>query len=260
MSAVACPDRDDLLGLALGDTEDPALKEHLQTCTSCQRTYADAQQMVTALREGFNSEGDIPTRALPEKSTASMPGRPSSLGKYLIVGELGRGGQASVYRGLHPTLQRDVAIKWAHHELQDAGSSERLAREGKLLADLEHPGIVRIYDLDLHQNRPFLVLEYIRGSDLEQFSQREKPSPRQSAEIVLAITRALGLAHSRGVTHQDVKPANILVDDQGKPRLSDFGIARLRGLWTAPDDSPSGGTLAYMAPEQLVGNPDDVGL
>jgi serine/threonine protein kinase len=181
-----------------------------------------------------------------------LPTRPTAIGKYLVVGELGRGGQAQVFRALHPTLGRDVAIKWSHHAAgQD--SLNLLLREGKVLSEFDHPAIVRVFDLDVHEGRPFLVMEYVRGSDLEQYAGRHSFSPRQAAALVARLARGLAVAHARGIIHQDIKPGNILVDEAGQPRLSDFGLARWEHQW-AKDNSqqPSGGTLGYMAPEQLA--------
>jgi serine/threonine protein kinase len=176
-----------------------------------------------------------------------------------VVGVLDEGGQASVYRALHPTLDKELVIKLSHRSLaQDPADHDLLVAEGKLLADLDHPHLVRVYDLDFHEGRPFLVMEYVRGCNLQQHAAQTRPGPRQAAGLVAKIARALAVAHRRGVVHQDVKPRNILIDEAGQPRLIDFGMARLRHAWADHAIHPNGGTLEYMAPEQARGETDRV--
>lgn len=266
MIDMTCPDQENLLSAALGDPDAAELSDHLQQCPLCQDTVSRMRKAVSHLRQtSFGSDPvpcpsnepaaeatDFPS-GFPMVFPASAGGdRPTALGKYLIIGELGRGGQARVYRALHPTLNRDVAIKWSHRSVTDDPTErDRFAREGKLLADLDHPGIVRVYDLDVQDQRPFMVMEFVRGCDLSQYAAREKVTPAQAAGLVAELARAVAVAHRRGIIHQDIKPANVLMDESGRPRLSDFGIARLGDLWSSKDEQPVGGTLAYMAPEQL---------
>jgi tetratricopeptide (TPR) repeat protein len=157
-----------------------------------------------------------------------------------------------VFRALDPGLDRDVAIKWSHQTIASE-TRDLLAREGKVLAQLDLPGIVRVFDLDVHEGRPFLVMEYVRGCNLRQFAAREGVAVADAVRLVAQLARTLAAAHARGIIHQDIKPGNILMDEAGRPRMADFGLARHRGLWSEPDDhQPSGGTLDYMAPEQLA--------
>jgi serine/threonine protein kinase len=168
-----------------------------------------------------------------------------------VIAPLDAGGQGLVYRGLHPTLGRDVVIKLSRAAGGPA-DRDRLQEEGRILADLEHPNLARVYDLDVHDGRAFLVMEYVRGPHLEQFARQRPPSPRQAAALVAPVAQALAAAHRRGVVHRDVKPKNILIDEAGRPRLIDFGLARLEDAWhQAPsEEGEVAGTLAYMPPEQ----------
>ncbi|HEX8199704.1 MAG TPA: serine/threonine-protein kinase [Isosphaeraceae bacterium] len=179
---------------------------------------------------------------------------PSFIGKYPIVGTLGRGGQGVVYRGIHPGLQIDVAIKVGLRPPTpgriDPGELER---EGKALAGLVHPNLVRVYDLGVDASgRPFLVMEYVPGCNLRQHAAQIRPEPRAAAALVAAVARGAAEAHRHHLTHLDIKPENILIAKAGPPRLIDFGLARLRDAWTEETGS-SGGTLAFMAPEQARG-------
>jgi predicted Ser/Thr protein kinase len=179
---------------------------------------------------------------------------PPSVGKYRIVGRVTVSGQAEVFRAVHPTLQKELIVKLARRGFEP-GEADRdaMAREARILSELDHPGLVRVYDLDVHEGRFFLALEYVRGLTLEQHSEQQRPTPRQAAALVADVARALATAHRRGVYHQDIKPRNILVDESGKPRLIDFGLARWRDAFSTDVEGPSGGTLAYMAPEQALG-------
>jgi hypothetical protein len=154
-----------------------------------------------------------------------------------------------------------VAIKWSRWPVStDPEDRTGLLREGRVLADLEAPGLARIYDLDFEQDRPFLVMEYIRGRNLLQYAAQERPSPRQAAVLLARLARALDVAHARGIIHQDIKPQNIVVNEAGQPYLIDFGLAKLRHAWEEdPGSSLLIGTPTFMAPEQARGENDRVG-
>ena len=182
---------------------------------------------------------------------------PAAIGRYIVVGPIDdRGGQALVYRGIHPLLTREVAIKLSRDPVPPEELDwEQWRREGQILADLKHPHIAQVFDLDLHEGRPFLVMEYVRGQNLEQYAIQERPTPRPAAALLAKVARALAAAHRRGVIHRDVKPKNILIDEAGEPRVIDFGLAQLRHAWAedeVPPDSISG-TVHYMPPEQAQG-------
>jgi serine/threonine protein kinase len=184
------------------------------------------------------------------------PALPAFIGKYRVVSALDAGGQALVYRAVHPTLGKDVVIKLSRI-LSDDPQADRdgLRAEGRILAELDHPHLARVYDLDWHEGRVFLVMEYLRGRTLEQYAQQEKPAPSQAALLTAQVARALALAHQRGILHRDVKPKNILIDETGQPRLLDFGLAQVQNAWTEISDEPGriSGTLQFMAPEQARG-------
>jgi predicted Ser/Thr protein kinase len=186
------------------------------------------------------------------------PERPGAIGRYLVVDQLDEGGQGQVFRVIHPKLGRDMVLKLGR---QPVGDDERtsLVAEGRLLADLEHINLVKIYDLDFHNDRPFLVMEYVHGRNLEDYARDGPVTPRRAAELVARLAGALAMVHGRGVIHRDIKPRNILIDEAGQPRLIDFGLARLRNAWSDPSATTWGGTLAYMAPEQARLEHDRIG-
>jgi tRNA A-37 threonylcarbamoyl transferase component Bud32 len=199
----------------------------------------------------------------PDGSPAlDSPRCPDRIGKYRVVAWLGQGGQATVYRAVHPTLGIDVALKIGRRRAwDDPADRDALIAEGKILAELEHPNLARVYDLDFHQGCVLLSMEFIRGRNLQQFARDCRPSPRQAARLIAAVARAVDLAHRYGVLHGDIKPGNILVDAEGRPRLVDFGLARIERAWgpQLPNSEQVAGTPAFMAPEQARGESENIG-
>lgn len=176
------------------------------------------------------------------------------IGRYTVLSGLGRGGQAEVYRGVHPTLPIEVAIKLAHESLPE---SQRLAlqQEAHILCDLDHPQIARIRDFDFDDGHPFLVLDFIRGRSLSQLVSSQSMSAVLAAELVAKVARGIDYAHSRGVLHRDLKPDNVVIDEHSQPKIIDFGMSRMRSgiAGAAREADEISGTLAYMAPEQAAG-------
>jgi Protein kinase domain/Domain of unknown function (DUF4384) len=161
---------------------------------------------------------------------------------------------------LHPGLGKEYVLKLARRPMiADPDGRDRLGREARLLAKCDHPNLVRVVDLDVDGDRPFVVMEYVPGLTLDQFAEQNQPGPRQSAKLVAELAGAAAYLHGLGIIHQDIKPRNVLVDDRGRPRLIDLGLARLRHAWLEDPPDWSGGTLAYMSPEQALGRPDRVG-
>ncbi|HZU38707.1 MAG TPA: serine/threonine-protein kinase [Gemmataceae bacterium] len=187
-----------------------------------------------------------------EQASGHAPGK---FGKYTVLEKLGEGGQAIVYRVLHPELGKEMVLKWHHLPVPpDPELRQMFLKEGKLLASLEppHPNLVTVYDAGFEGDHPFVLMEYVRGRTLEQYAQTTRPDPMQAARLVAQVARAVAYVHARGITHRDLKPRNLLIDEHGSPRLIDFGLAQLHDAWSAPEQ-PEGGTPAYMAPEQARG-------
>ncbi len=200
--------------------------------------------------------------SLPEEPTVRQRSLPGNIGKYHIVALLDEGGQAQVFRAVHPGLSKEVVLKlaWRSVETDHAGAN-CLAAESRLLAELDLPQIARIYDLDFHEGRPFLVMEYVRGRNLRQHVEHCPMAPRESAILIAAIARIIAAAHARGVIHRDIKPKNILVDEANKPWVIDFGLSQICDAWQGKDAKIGtiSGTVEYMAPEQARGETDHVG-
>lgn len=186
--------------------------------------------------------------------------QPQKIGRYEIKSELGRGGMATVYRGYDPRFEREVAVKVLPRELLHADPQFRLRfeREAKIIAQLEHPSIVPVYDVGEQDDQPYFVMRFMNGGSLSERITTGLQSVEQAARILGQIAPGLDEAHTKGIVHRDLKPSNILFDRQGVPYISDFGIAK---MLEASSGSVTGsgiiGTPAYMAPEQASGEAVD---
>lgn len=248
-----CPADEVLMPLLAGESIPVEVRDHLDACAVCRRRLEDLRTDLNDLRSASRLAPTLPTRDLVRPRLATI-------GKYLIVGTLDAGGQARVYRALHPMLDKELAIKLSRRPVDEHSDTRHfLVAEGKLLAGLEHPNLARIYDLDFHEDLPFLAMEYIRGSDLRRYTGGSPLAPHRAARIVAEVARALAVVHRHGILHQDIKPQNILIDADGRTRLIDFGMARLRHAWDDGPEEPSGGTPAFMAPEQARGETATMG-
>ncbi|MEW5987377.1 MAG: protein kinase [Chloroflexota bacterium] len=194
-------------------------------------------------------------------TTDSLIGR--TVGRYKIVERLGRGGMAEVFKAYQAALDRYVAIKVMHPFLSaDPDFLSRFQREAKAMAALNHPNIVSVYDFDVQDNNYYIVMEFIGGGTLKDrlaaLAERgERMSLAEAVRLILEIADALAYAHARGMVHRDIKPGNIMLTEEGKAELTDFGIAR---ILSGPSYTMTGatmGTPAYMSPEQGLGRPSD---
>jgi serine/threonine-protein kinase len=175
------------------------------------------------------------------------------LGRYHLLEQLGEGGMAAVYKAFDTSLERTVAVKVILPGQQHSEKFlQRFRREAKALASLSHPNIVKVLDFGEQDGLPYLVMEFIPGGTLKP--RLGSPIPWQEAARLLSpVARALEYAHQQGIIHRDVKPANILIDEHGQPKLSDFGVAKVLEGEETLDLTGTGvgvGTPDYMAPEQ----------
>ncbi|MFC5179937.1 serine/threonine-protein kinase [Actinomadura harenae] len=180
-------------------------------------------------------------------------------GRYRLLSVLGRGGMGTVWRATDETLDREVAIKEIrlHPSLTDEERSTayaRMMREARASARLGHPGVVTVHDVVVHDERPWLVMELVPARSLQDVMDDDGPQPPQRvAALGRQLAAALRAAHAVGILHRDVKPANVLVTDEGRAVLTDFGIAQLSGDATLTRTGMVMGSPAYMAPERVKG-------
>lgn len=190
-----------------------------------------------------------------------------TLGRYQLEALQGSGGMAQVFKAWDPNTGRYVAIKVLHqHLIDESVFKERFAREGQLIASLSHPNIVTLYDFDAIETdngiSPYMVMPFIDGPSLKDRleslnAQGQRMPLDEVMRIVEGIAAALDYAHGKDMVHRDIKPGNILFNDQGAPLLTDFGLARLTFGARLTDSGTASGTPAYMAPEQGLGEPGD---
>lgn len=180
-----------------------------------------------------------------------MPSQMETLGGCTVLGELGRGAMGTVYKAERSGAL--VALKLLSEEwARDETLTERFVQEGRIMAQLSHPAIVKVLDAGRDQGRYFLVLEYVEGPSFAKAIAHRAFSAKESALILSAIGRGLHHAHRAGVVHGDVVPSNILLKSDGSPKLTDFGIARLRGSAARWKAGVTAGTPVYMSPEQAA--------
>ena len=178
-------------------------------------------------------------------------------GRYRLDARIGSGGQSSVFRAFDTTLERQVAVKLLHHDVAaDADALERFRREARAVAQLNHPHVVGVLDTGEDAGSAFIVLEYVEGETLKDRIRRlgRLPVPEAVAYAV-EVARALGAAHAAGIVHRDVKPQNVLIDEEGSAKVTDFGIARTLDQEGLTQDGRVLGTTDYVAPEQALGHP-----
>lgn len=177
-----------------------------------------------------------------------------SIGRFEIARELGRGGQGAVYLARDTQLDRQVALKTLRGI---AGHAEQLTGEARIVGKLQHPNIIPLFDAGEHQGTPYLVYAYIEGETLEQRLKREnKLALVQATEIICDVLEALTYAHGKGVTHLDIKPANIMLAANGISMVMDFGLAQLINQQSRSKQSLQG-SPRYIAPELIAGKPAD---
>src|SRR5437764_15270974 len=177
-------------------------------------------------------------------------------GRYRLEARIGAGGMSTVFRALDETLQRQVAIKLMNREVAaDSDQLERFRREARAVARLSHPHVVTVIDAGEDEGRPFIVFEYVEGETLKERIRRYGRLPvAEAMAYAIEIGRALMAAHHERIVHRDVKPQNVLIDPEGRAKVTDFGIARsleLDGLTAAGRVL---GTTDYVAPEQAIGD------
>lgn len=256
---IGCPDLSVLEQLVRDEPVPESVRQHVAGCSRC-----------PALIKEIRSENDLLSSALFAESRSNVPGdsNTQAVEGYEVLNEIHRGGQGVVYKARQVATNRTVAIKMM---LQGrfATSRQRLrfSREVELVAGLRHPGIVTLYESgSTTDGNDYFAMEYVEGCTLDQWTDRSGPSVENRVTFFAEVCSAIRYAHGRGVIHRDLKPGNILVDDEGLPHVLDFGIARMTPDRTSPDETMATlageflGTFAYAAPEQLEGDPDRIDI
>lgn len=240
MVAQTCPSDDQLLAFAeglLAATARAGVEEHLAGCPDCSAVV------------GATYRHPQPTER-------------TSVGRYRVREEIGRGGMGRVLRGHDPSLDRDVAIKLILPSALSTEAKERFAREAETLGTLRHPNVLEVFDVGESEGAPYFVMEFVQGHNLDVWSRGR--SPREVLACLRGAGRGLAAAHAKGVLHRDFKPSNVIVGRDGRAKVADFGLAGFEAVQTVPTGGGAAvdsltktgavmGTLPYMAPELLEG-------
>jgi serine/threonine protein kinase len=237
----------------------------LKLCTRCGAEIpADAPEgcpgclLESGLAALVNENEPTPaeTESQDGVSTAHVAALAGEFGDYVLLEEIGRGGQGVVFRAQQKSLHRIVALKviglgwWA-----TTAHIKRFRMEAEAAASLDHPCVVPIYEIGERDGACYFSMQFVEGGQLDEVVEREPVSIRRAVELVAKLARTVHYAHQHGVLHRDIKPGNILLDKQGDPHLTDFGLARLMESESSMTRTREVmGTPSYMAPEQAVGN------
>ncbi len=212
------------------------------------------------------SPHDLPTAGGPDQTlaTASRPSEPSHIryfGDYEIIRELARGGMGVVFEARQVSLNRKVALKMIiAGQLAHETDVKRFYTEAEAAANLDHPGIVPIFEVGQHEGQHYFSMGFVEGQSLSQRLTEGPLRPREAAALMAAVADAIEYAHQCGVIHRDLKPGNILLDQKGNPRVTDFGLAKkLEGDSGLTGSGQIMGTPSYMPPEQAGGQRGAVG-
>jgi len=247
----ACPSDNTLAALlhskfTIEDGE--AVLAHLDECSECR----------AAVALGFGASDEVDAARDDPRASSAGAGEPVGIeagalvGRYVVVSRVGEGGMGVVYAAYDPDLDRKVALKVVRPGVR--ASAAQVAREARALASISHPNVVAIYDVGYWGEQVYLVMEFVQGVTLRSFFADPSRSSKDILTVLVEAGNGLAAAHRSGLVHRDVKPENIMVDEQRGARVTDFGLARA----LAPEEpSPTArviaGTIGYMPPEQLRG-------
>ena len=209
----------------------------------------------------------LPATGVPT-SAAHEPG--ASFGRYVLEQRVGAGGMGEVWAAWDPKLDRRVAIKLVRQDRAGTEGRQLLQREAQAMARLSHPNVVVVHDVDVVGGQTYVAMEFIDGPTLGQWIESDQPPPRRVIEMFVEAGNGLAAAHAAGIVHRDFKPGNVMIGPDGRPRVTDFGLARLAGGGRGSEGGGGGarpaeaattagffGTPLYMAPEQHRGEPAD---
>ncbi len=274
MSLLTCPNDNQLLPALLGEPVPKHLLAHVEACPECRSRIQQSSTLLNSLR-GAALSGSVISDFITPAPTMSVllnmaAGKansreefhpatddmeiPVQIGKYRVIRRLNAGAQGTVYHAWHTGLQREVAIKLSHESLSPE-RQQRMMAEGALLAKVCHPALAKVYDIDFDNGRPFLVMEYVAGHNLRQVMKMTNLPLSKRLAIMRDLAAAVAAAHRSGILHLDLKPENVMLDDQYRVKLIDLGMS-----WLLPARRPETrevvGTFEYMSPEQMRGQTD----
>lgn len=252
---MSCPEIDQLEQLASGTLDDSVkteIEEHLGSCADCTSLWEDVVENLKIAGPVRGALGDA---------------APPQIGAYRIIREIGRGGMGIVYEAQQGQTERTVALKVIRSGHATPSALRRFEHEARFLARLQHPGIAQVFEAGTARTdqgmQPYFAMEFVRGRGLREYADAQSLDTKQRLEIMASVCDAVNHAHQKGVIHRDLKPSNILVDEQARPKVLDFGVARatdadLRATTLQTNMGQLVGTIPYMSPEQVSGDPSEL--
>jgi tetratricopeptide (TPR) repeat protein len=267
---VGCLSDDEILRFAVGDMPAPgraAIEAHARACPTCEQ--------LLALGVAFDGRSRSAARAPTPDALEETLARGTLVGRYTVLGLLGRGGMGDVYAAYDVKLDRRIALKLLRAEAEDEGGrgEARLLREARAIARLSHRNVITVHDAGNFDGRVFIAMEYVDGATLSAWLHAEPRSPADILSVFVEAARGLSAAHSAGLVHRDFKPHNVMVGADRTVRVTDFGLVRsVDGGWAPPEAGPEPdnqgdpsltqtgellGTPRYMSPEQFRRGPAD---
>ena len=280
----SCPNENKIVAFAqgsLGEAAVGAIERHLDHCRDCATVLCDAAAALDVVVP--DDEQDTPVLTSPSKEVLPQHGQllpqGTGLGRYVVLDLLGTGGLGCVYAAYDPELDRRVAVKILQPRAEIAlaeRAQPMLKREAQALAKLAHPNVVPVHDVGTIEDRVFIAMELVRGPTLREWLKQERRTWQQVRDVFVQAGRGLLAAHRAGLVHRDFKPTNVLLAEDDRPQVVDFGLARAVSQVVPPSNSAGStpatpvssnqdltgtgsvvGTPAYMAPEQLRGGAVD---
>lgn len=258
---------DEQLAILLADLTDRVQRgEEVDLEATCQSNPEVADELrqlwgAVMVADAIGGSSEVDATQSDSSSNVVELQLPCRLGDYELLEEIGRGGMGVVYRAKQLSLNREVAVKMIlRGALASDADHSRFQAEAAAAARLDHVGIVPVYEVGVLQGRPYFTMKRIEGKTLSQIVADGPLASKQAAEIVVKVARAIHFAHEQGVLHRDLKPSNMLIDSDGQPHVTDFGLAK---QITDPHSlTRSGailGTPGYMPPEQAAGQRGQLG-
>ncbi len=278
---MACLTEDVILRLVEGDLPPEQLaevEEHFVACDECRGLAADVARSVSASGlVAADAVSDLEqTIATPvDSGIGHLPSIGEHVARYVVTQRIGSGGMGVVFLAWDPTLDRSIVLKVLHPDRQrHEAYNAMLLREAQAMARLSHPNVVAVHDAGIFDERVFLAMQFVEGSTLRDWTKKERRPWQQTVDVFAQAGRGLASAHAAGIVHRDFKPANVLVGNDGRARVTDFGLAlnvgtaafgidsavRLGESSVISEKTQTGtikGTPAYMAPEQYEGKRAD---
>ena len=261
MISITCPSEQEIWPLIHQEPVPNAVRDHINGCARCQDRLASLVQEVEVVRRAFESDVVLPRLRTPGHApddpipSASDDGEtPTHIARYVVRERLNSGGQGDVYLAWDPELRREVAIKLGFAGVDENSLREsRIHHEVVLLALVDHANLARVYDSGVHDGHPFLVMEYVAGLNLQQIVAIRQLTRSEIRDIIGQICGAIEAAHQKGILHLDLKPENVMLTEDGRCKLVDFGVGWLLPRQPRTASDLVAGTVEFMSPEQFSG-------